>query len=190
MIARPCAPSARWIAAAALAVAVPACGNSSNAPSSPSPPSSSGTAALTVTFTENPVPFRSTACNASNPQGWYTQAKIQETGGVNFTASTFTQKVDGSTVGFLNESFNSRFGACSGGTFSENVVPANGSVCGVVGVCTSNTYSNYQFELTGTDANGHSVTVTSPVLQFGARPSGQSLMKIRFAPSLPPTPRR
>jgi hypothetical protein len=162
---------------AALLAGLPACGSSS-APTDPSPPSSSGTAALTITFTDNPVPFRSSACNASNPQGWYTQAKIQETGGVSFTAASFTQKVDGSTVGFLNESFNSRFGSCTGGTFSENVIPANGSVCGIVGVCTSSTYSNYQFTLSGTDANGHALTVTSPLLQFGSRPTGQAVLAI------------
>ena len=83
--------------------------------------------------------------------------------------NTFVQKLDGAASGLLNESFNSRFGACAGGTFTANVMPANGAVCASVGVCTTASFGTYQFEIGGTDANGHAVTFTSPVLQFRAR---------------------
>ena len=57
--------------------------------------------AFAVTFGENPVPFRSTGCNSSTPQGWYTTARIQETAGVAFTPATLTQKLDGLAAGAL-----------------------------------------------------------------------------------------
>ncbi len=171
-------------AAITTALLVAGCHNNTTAPTQPPSTGPSKTSTLVATFTENPVPFRSSGCNASTPQGWYTTAQIQETAGVAFTPSTFTQKLDGSIASALAESFNSRFGACAGGAFNENVIPANGTVCGVVGVCTSTTYSNYQFELTGTDANGHAVTFVSPMLQFGSRPAGQSVS--RGGSSAPP----
>jgi hypothetical protein len=150
-----------------LAVAVSGCGKSQTSP--PATPTPLASASLVVTFGENPVPFRSTGCNASTPQGWYTSVRIQETAGVTFTPRTFTQKVDGTAPSFLAESFNSRFGPCPGGTFNESAIPANGAACGVAGVCTSSTFATYQFELAGTDANGHALTFTSPVLQLGAK---------------------
>ena len=55
------------------------------------------------------------------------------------------------------------------------MILANGAVCGVVGICTSSTFSNYQFQLTGIDGNSHTLTFDSPLLQFGARPAGQSI---------------
>ena len=79
----------------------------------------------------------------------------------------------GSAAGNLAESFNSRFGACMGGSFTPGTIPASGAVCATVGVCTASSYSTYQFQITGTDANGHAVTFDSPVLQLGARPAGQ-----------------
>jgi hypothetical protein len=162
--------AASWLPATAmLGVLLAACAKSGTSPTPSPPPAAPASAALTVTFGENPVPFRSTGCNASTPQGWFTTARIQETAGVTFTPSTFTQKLDGSAANFLAESFNSRFGACSGSSFTEGVIPANGAVCGVVGVCTSNTFATYQFELTGTDANGHALTFQSPSLQLGSR---------------------
>jgi len=149
-----------------------ACQESSKAPAAPAPPA---TASFRVTFTENPVPFRSTGCSFSTPAGWYTEARIQETAGVSFTVTTLTQKLDGNPSSLLAESFNSRFGACSGSTFAPGTIAANGAVCGSVGVCTSNAFATYQFTVAGTDANGHAVTVDSPVLQLGARPAGQSI---------------
>jgi hypothetical protein len=128
-----------------------------------------------VTFNENPVPFTSTGCNASVPQGWYTAARVQETNGVTFTPSALVQRLDGNVASSLAESFNSRFGACTGSPFTQGVIRANGAVCGSVGVCTSSTFTTYQFQLNGTDANGHSVTFVSPLLQLGARPAGQSI---------------
>jgi hypothetical protein len=136
-------------------------------PSSASPVT--GTAAFQVTFGQNPVPFRDSGCNGSVPQGWYTDARIQETAGVAFTPATLTQKLDGAPAAILNESFASRFGACPGNATVGGIIAANGSVCGSVGVCTTGTYSSYQFEVSGTDANGHTVTFASPVLQLGAR---------------------
>jgi hypothetical protein len=97
-----------------------------------------------ATFDENPVPFRSTGCNASVPQGWYTTAHLQETGGVSFTPSTLIQKLDGNVADFLAESFNSRFGPCASasGSFNPGVIPSNGTVC---------------------DASGHTLTFDSPI---------------------------
>jgi hypothetical protein len=92
---------------------------------------------------------------------------------VAFTATTLTQKLDGNPASFLAESFGSRFGPCSGMTFTPGMISSNGAVCGVIGVCTTNSYSNYQFSVAGTDANGHAFTFDSPLLQFGARPTGQ-----------------
>jgi len=135
------------------------------------------------------VPFRNDGCNASTPQGWYTTARVQETGGVAVTLSTFTQKLDGAVTSLLVESFNSRFGACVGSTFNEGVIPASGAVCGVVGVCTTSSFGTYQLQITGTDTNGHALTVDSPLLQLGARSAGQSISGVEsFAGSSPPTP--
>jgi hypothetical protein len=155
------------IAPIAIALLAAACGKSSSSPSSPAP--AANTAALTITFTENPVPYRTSGCSGATPQGWYTTARVQETAGVAFTPSTLTQKLDGAVSGLLTESFASRFGACSGGTFTPGTITANGTACATIGVCTTGTYGNYQFELSGTDANGHSLTFTSPVLPFSPR---------------------
>ena len=151
----------------AMAVCGAACGGSQSATTPTNP--QQATAAFRVTFGENPVPFRSSGCNASVPQGWYTTVQLQETGGVAFTANALVQKLDGNPASFLAESFNSRFGACGGGTFQPGVIPASGAVCASVGVCTASTYSSYQFQISGTDANGHTITYDSPVLQLGAR---------------------
>lgn len=154
------------IIATALAAHV-ACGGGSTTPTPPPP--ALPTAAFTVSFEQNPVPFRPTGCSFSTPSGWYTSARIQETAGVAFTVTTLTQKLDGAAASFLNESFNSRFGACSGASFTPGMILANGAACATVGACTTGTYSTYQFSLAGTDANGHSVTFDSPVLQLGPR---------------------
>lgn len=154
------------------------CGKGTTAPTGSSPAQTS--AMLVATFDENPVPFRTTGCNAAIPQGWYTSAQIRETAGVSVTVNTFTQKLDGAASSVLNESFNSRFGACGGGTFTEGVIPANGTVCGEVGVCTLSVFATYQFELGGTDANGHALTLVSPVLQLGSRPAGQTISGFRL----------
>jgi hypothetical protein len=144
-----------------------ACGGSSSSPTPTPPPLP--TATFTVTFEQNPVPFRPTGCSFSTPSGWYTAARIQETAGVAFTVTTLTQKLDGAAAGFLAESFNSRFAACSGLSFTPGMILANGAACATVGACTTSTYSTYQFSLAGTDANGHTITFDSPVLQLGAR---------------------
>jgi hypothetical protein len=156
------------LAAIAGAVLVSGCGQGGQSPAMTAPASTPRptTSAFTVTFGENPAPFRSTGCNGSVPQGWYTTASIQETAGVSFTPGALTQKVDGSAAAFLSESFASRFGACGGVAFTPGVIAANSQVCGLVGVCSANPYRNYQFEVTGTDANGHALTVTSPLLQL------------------------
>ncbi len=188
---RPAAARASILAAAA-GLLLAACSSPSSQPAAPSsaPPPAQATAALKITFDENPAPFRSTGCNASIPQGWYTTARIQETGGVDFTPATFVQKLDSNTVSSLTESFGSRFGACPGAAFTPGKITANGSVCGIVGICTSGTYSTYQFQITGTDANGHPVTADSPVLQLGPRPAGQSIGTAAAAqPSGPPARR-
>jgi hypothetical protein len=154
----------------ALAAAIGACAKSSTpGPSTPSP-AGPATATFTVTFDQNPVPYRPTGCSFSTPEGWFASVRIQETSGVAFTPSSLTQRLDGNTVSFLSESFASRFGACSGSTFTPGAIAANGAVCGTVGVCTSSAYSSYQFSVAGSDANGHTLTITSPVLQLGARP--------------------
>src|SRR5438552_15454605 len=147
---------------------------SPDAPATPSPAAPPRTSAFTVTFDENPVAFRSSGCSFSTPQGWYTQARLQETGGAIFTPATLTQKLDGNIVSFLTESFSSRFGACSGMAFTPGMILANGAACGTIGVCTASAFATYQFSVSGTDANGHALTFDSPVLQLGARPAGQA----------------
>ena len=142
------------------------CSGSSSTPSTPTPPATPATATFTVTFAESPVPFRTSGCSFLTPQGWYTEARIQERSGVSFTVGSLTQKLDGNSAGNLNESFGSRFGACSGSTFTPATIAANGVVCGTVGICTTSTFNTYQFSITGTDANGHAVTIDSPVLQL------------------------
>jgi hypothetical protein len=155
-----------WLAARiAAAFMFGACQKNETAPT----PLTSGTAAFTVTFGENPVPFRTAGCSGLSPAGWYTTARIQETGGVAFTPGTLTQKLDGTAADILNESFASRFGACSGSAFMPGLIAANGAVCGVVGVCTTATYATYQFDVAGADANGRSLTFSSSVLQLAAR---------------------
>ena len=162
--------AAIWmIAAIAAALLLTACTKSETRPTTPSPSPAPSTATVAITFGENPVPFRSTGCNGSIPQGWSTTARIQETAGVAFTPGMLTQKLDGTVASALAESFASRFGACGGGAFTPGVIAGNGAVCGVVGVCTTETYRSYQFEVAGTDANGQARTFSSPVLQFGAR---------------------
>jgi len=137
---------------------------------SPTPPPAPTTASLTATFDESPVPFKTTGCSFSTPQGWYTNAKIQEANGFAVTVTSLTQKLDGSVAtGALDESFNSRFGACGSDPFTPDVIAAKGAVCGVVGVCTTSSYANYQFSIAGTDANGHAIAFNSPVLQFAAK---------------------
>jgi hypothetical protein len=136
-------------------------------PSTPAPKSS----VLLVTFAENPLPFRTTGCSPFTPQGWYTTARLQEIGGVSFTVTAFIQKVDGAVSPVLAESFNSRFGACESSTFTPNTISANGAVCGTVGICTADSVSTYQLQITGTDANGHTLTYDSPLLQL-SRPMG------------------
>ncbi len=163
----------RLLAATGIGFAL-SCANSSTSPTPPAPTPS--TSSLAVTFDENPVPFRSSGCSFSIPQGWFTQARVRETGGVTFTPTTLTQKIDGNVASVLTESFNSRFGACSGVAFTADTISANGAVCGVVGVCAVSSFSTYQFSMAGTDANGHTLTFDSPVLQLGARPTGQSII--------------
>jgi hypothetical protein len=164
-----------------------ACGKSSTSPTPAVTQPPPATSTFTTTFEQNPAPFRSTGCSFSTPQGWYTAVRLQETAGVSFTPATLTQKLDGNTVSFLAESFGSRFGACAGAAFTSGVILANGAVCGTVGVCTANAYTTYQFSITGTDANGHTITVDSPVLQLGARPAGQSILLTPSSlPSRPP----
>jgi hypothetical protein len=157
------------VAAIASALLATACSKSGTTPSPPPAPPAPSTAALMITFGENPVPFRSSGCNGSIGQGWYTTARIQETAGVAFTPRTLTQKLDGTAAGVLAESFASRFGACSGSAFTPGVIAGNGAACGVVGVCTTATHGTYQFEVAGTDANGRALTFASPLLQLGAR---------------------
>jgi hypothetical protein len=153
---------------AAMAVCGAGCGGSGQTAPTPSNPQQA-TSAFRTTFGENPVPFRASGCNASVPQGWYTTVQLQETSGVAFRPNALVQKLDGNASSFLDESFNSRFGACGGGTFEAGVIPANGTVCASVGVCTASAFSSYQFQISGTDANGHTITYDSPVLQLGPR---------------------
>lgn len=168
------AKAASWVVAAiATALLVTACSNGGTTPATPSAVVS--TATFAVTFGENPVAFRSTGCNGSVPEGWYTTARIQESAGVAFTPGALTQRLDGTVASALAESFASRFGACGGAAFAPGTIAANGAVCGVVGVCTTGTYRNYQFDVTGTDANGHALTFSSPMLQFGARTTAPSV---------------
>lgn len=165
--------AAGLLPATATVILFAACNtNTTSGPSPTQPPTPSSS--FVVTFGENPVPFRSTGCSASILQGWYTPARLQETGGVTFTPSSLIQKLDGNVASILTESFNSRFGACAGTPFTPGVILANGAVCASVGVCTSSSFGNYQFQITGTDANGRALTFDSPVLQFGSRPGGQS----------------
>jgi hypothetical protein len=160
----------RGLLTVAAALFVCACSKSSSAPTPPATPPPPATAAVTITFDENPVAFRSTGCSFATPQGWYAQARIQETAGVAVTVTSLTQRLDGAANSNLAESFNSRFGACAGGTFTAGTIPASGTVCGVVGVCTTASHGTYQFSITGTDANAHAVTFDSPVLRFNPRP--------------------
>ena len=153
----------------AAAFFVCACSKSSSAPTPPSTPAPP-TAAATITFDENPFAYKSTGCRFSTPSGWYAQARIQETAGVAVNVTSLTQRLDGGANSNLTESFNSRFGACAGGTFTAGTIPASAAVCGVVGVCTTASHMTYQFSIAGTDANGHAVTFESPVLRFNPRP--------------------
>jgi hypothetical protein len=155
---------ARLVLMAASALGLSGCARSTTTPAPVPPPA---TAAFTVTFSENPVPFRSTGCSFSTPEGWFTSARIRETAGVAFTVATLTQKLDGAVSSVLAETFDSRFGACSGASFTPGMILANGAACGDVGVCTTDTYHTYQFSVAGTDANGHTISFESPVLQFG-----------------------
>src|SRR5262249_31610075 len=90
---------------AATGLAGLGCGGGPTSPTTPTPPPS--TATLTATFDQNPVPFRPAGCSFSTPSGWYAATRVQETAGVAVTVTTLTQKLDGATVGFLAESFNS-----------------------------------------------------------------------------------
>jgi hypothetical protein len=151
----------------------------------------SNTSTFAVIFGENPVPFRSSGCNALEPQGWYTTASLHETSGVMFRVNTLTQKLDGNVASMLAESFNSRFGACPGGTFTPGVIPANGAVCASVGVCTASSFGNYQFQISGTDANGQAATFDSPLLNFGARTTAvPTAAGSRFVFAIGPAPIR
>jgi hypothetical protein len=166
--------AARLLSTTGTMILFAACHSNTTSPTGPTtPPAPSSSFA--VTFDENPAPFRSTGCSASTPQGWYTAARLRETAGVTFTVSTLIQKLDGNVATTLTESFNSRFGACAASSFTPGMILANGAVCASVGVCTSSSFGTYQFQITGTDANGHMLTFDSPVLQLGPRPSGQSI---------------
>lgn len=163
----------RSVRAAALLLAAASC-SKSDSPSTPTTPPSTNppaatTAAITITFKDNPVPFRTSGCSSATPSGWYTDVRVEETAGVAFSPKTLTQKLDGNIASSLAESYSSRFGPCSGGTFDAATIPAKGAVCAVVGVCTTGSNSNYQFEITGTDVNGHALTFTSPTLNFSPR---------------------
>src|SRR5438552_14273725 len=124
----------RILATTAMGLAFAACGSKGTTPpTTPTPtPPPAATSALAVTFSENPVPFRSTGCNASVPQGWYTAARVQEMNGVTFTPSALVQKLDGSVAASLAESFSSRFGACTGSPFTQGVIAGNGAACASV----------------------------------------------------------
>jgi len=174
--------SRKWVSVVAFGLFASACSGDS---SSPTEPSGGGpaTASFTVTFDENPVPFRSSGCSFSTPQGWFTTARVQEKSGVAFTPASLTQKLDGAVSSALNESFGSRFGACSGQAFTPGTIAANGTTCATVGICTTTRYTTYQFSIAGTDANGHAVTIDSPVLNFGSLPAGQLFS---FAPAAAP----
>ncbi len=156
--------------ALAIALLMSACSKESSTPVTGAPVAPTvPTAALTITFDANPVAFNGSGCSFSTPQGWFTQARIQETGGVAVAVATLVQKLDGATSSLLSESFNSRFGACSGGTFTAGTIPASGAVCGTVGICTTGAALTYQFSIAGTDANGHPIAVDSPLLRLAPR---------------------
>ena len=177
----------RGIVLALVVVAAPACsGGDSKSSTAPSTTPAPATASFTVTFDENPTPFRSSGCSFSTPQGWFTNVRVQEKSGVAFAVTGLTQKLDGNSSGLLTESFGSRFGACSGATFTSDSIAANGAVCAVVGVCTASSFGSYQFSIAGKDSNDHTLTIDSPVLQFGARSSSQVFS---VGPTLAPTPR-
>ncbi len=131
------------------------------------------------------MPFRENGCSPLTPQGWYTSARLQETGGASFTPSAFVQKLDGNVSALLAESFNSRFGACTGSPFSAGVILAKSAVCATVGVCASTSFHSYQFQITGTDANGHALTFDSPLLQFGAMGQSMSIPSVSLKPEFP-----
>src|SRR5437016_6153265 len=105
-----------------MGLLVAACHSNPTSPAGPGPaptPGVASTAAFTVTFNENPVPFRNTGCNASVQQGWYTTTRVQETAGVSFTPNALVQKLDGIVSDSLAESFSSRFASCAGGALSQ-----------------------------------------------------------------------
>jgi len=174
------ARSARCSTALICVLLASACGSSSSSTA----PSAPATASFAVTFDENPVAYRTSGCSFSTPQGWFTTAHVQEKSGVAFTPATLTQKLDGAVSSALNETFDSRFGACSGQSFTPGTIGANGATCGVVGICTTARFGTYQFSIAGTDANGHAMTIDSPMLQLGAIPAGQLFP---FAPTGAPT---
>jgi len=164
----------RGLASIAAVLVCAACGGSGT-PSTPSTPPTTTppaatTPALTITFTDNPVPYKTTGCNGSTPQGWYTDARVQETAGVAFIPKTLTQKLDGVVADSLAESYASRFGACAGGMFDPALIPPKGAVCAVVGICSATqTASTYQLQISGTDLSGQVLTFTSPLLQLSPR---------------------
>jgi hypothetical protein len=137
-------------------LAVTACGSDSS-----SPTSSTGTANVTATNSAAQVPFSGVPITdapecATRPNTWFFTTVLTETNGVAVSITSTVNSLDGS---------------------AQPAVSGNISI-GARGAFTLNrrfcflqpTQHTVQSTFSGTDANGHAVTVTAPVITLLAKP--------------------
>jgi hypothetical protein len=124
----------------------------------PVPPS--GTGAMQVTVSPNPVPFSGQpitdiASCANRPNTWFYDQVLRETGGV---AVTVTRRVD-------------TFDGAAGSATNPNLrIAANGSTTVRTRWCSvSSSAHTAQSSFSGTDANGRTWSVTGAVVRLNAK---------------------
>ena len=155
-----------WALVCVAILATAACTGSTSSPTAPSTPTPAPTPAPTptavatgfvsVAINPNPVPFggqpiTDTASCAGSPNTWFYQQNFKESGGA---AVTLTSRIDKFDQRVVNNVTNLSL-----------AIPAMGTMSLQSRWCSSQAVSHTaQSTFSGTDANGHTVTVEGPVV--------------------------
>jgi hypothetical protein len=150
-------------------LAIAACSNGPTAPTAPTtttaaatptppPPPVPATASVQIAITPNPVPFSGqpitdAASCAKSPNTWFYQQNFKESGGVTVTFTSRTDKFDQRIVNSAES--------------VSLVIPALGAMTLNSRWCSSERVAHTaQSSFSGTDANGHAVTIDGPVVNL------------------------
>jgi len=126
----------------------------------PTPPPASATGRVEVAINPNPVPFSGQAITdiascTTRPNTWFYDQVVREVGGANVTITERVDMFDGAVTSRTNPSLR---------------IAANQSTTLRTRWCSSAaTAHTAQTNFSGTDANGHSWTLTGPTVRLQAR---------------------